>query len=123
MFALTTLELSAHKKLEEKEKEIFSHPAWHGSLSGIECEDVLRGKIPGTYLLRAGEKNFQYYLSFVVENCFSFKHQPFLITGGDSNLGWGYRNGVTRWCHDLENLISSAMHCEIESCFPLLRSS
>ena len=121
MSVLINAHLNAQKRLEEKEKDILSHPAWHGSLSGIECENVLRGKIPGTYLLRVGEKSFQYYLSFVIENPFSFKHQPFLIIGEESNFSWGYRNGVTRWCSSLDDLISFAMHCKIEDCFPLLK--
>ncbi len=46
---------SKHQGLELGEKEIFSHNAWHGDLSGMECEDLLRGHIPGSYLLKEND--------------------------------------------------------------------
>ena len=107
------------KEMEEREMEIFSHSAWHGDISGVECEDLLRGLTPGSYLLREGERKFQYYLSFVIGDSFSFKHQPFLIINSNSQMVWGYRNGAHRWVSSLESLIPMILHCSLDRCHPV----
>jgi hypothetical protein len=104
------------RQKEMKEMEILSHPAWHGDISGVECEDLLRGLIPGSYLLREGERKFQYYLSFVIGDSFSFKHQPFLIIDNNSQMVLGYRNGAHRWVSNLEDLIPMVLHCSLAKC-------
>lgn len=107
------------QEMEEKEKEIYSHLAWHEDLSGIECEDLLRGLRAGSYLLRRGERRFHYYLSFVMGDIYSFKHQPFLIITHDCKLVFGYRNGAHRWAFTLENFIPIVLHCASEECYPV----
>lgn len=109
------------KGMEEKEKEIFSHLAWYGNLSGMECEELLRGLAPGSYLLREGERKFQYYLSFVIGDSFTFKHQPFLITMDNFHPVWGYRNGCHHWASRIEKLIPLILHCTPEECYPVQR--
>ena len=109
------------KGMEDKEREIFIHPAWYGNLSGIECENFLRGLVPGSYLLREGERKFQYYLSFVIGDSFTFKHQPFLIVMDTLQPIWGYRNGSYHWASKLEKLIPLVLHCRPEECYPVQR--
>ncbi|MGH2611423.1 MAG: SH2 domain-containing protein [Rhabdochlamydiaceae bacterium] len=111
------------KEIREREMEILLHLGWHGDISGIECEDLLRGLIPGSYLLREGEREFQYYLSFVLGDPFSFKHQPFLIVKDHSQIIWGYRNGAHRWISTLDSLIPMVMHCALDQCYPLQKKT
>lgn len=121
MFVLKNI-VKAQKEMEQKEIEIFSHPAWHDDLSGIECEDLLRGLVPGSYVLRAGERKFHYYLSFVVGDSFTFKHQPFLLTKSHDQTVWGYRNGSHHWASTLDTLISLIIHSPLDQCFPIPQS-
>jgi hypothetical protein len=121
MSTSVSIDTSIQEWMEERELEIFSHLSWHGDISGIECEDFLRGLPPGSYLLREGERRFQYYLSFVIGNSFTFKHQPFLITLDHSQIVWGYRNGIYNWASTLEELLPLAMHCHIRDCHPVVK--
>ena len=114
--------LNNQKDVEAREMEILSHSAWHGDLSGIECEDLLRGSVPGSYLLREGERKGQYYLSFVIGDSFSFKHQPFVITCDNSHTVWGYQNGAHRWASNLEELVPMVLHCELDKCYPVVQN-
>jgi hypothetical protein len=116
MTSLTKAYSDRQKEMKEREVEILSHPAWHGDISGVECEDLLRGLIPGSYLLREGERKFQYYLSFVIGDSFSFKHQPFLIIDNNSQMVLGYRNGAHRWVSSLKDLIPMVLHCSLDKC-------
>jgi hypothetical protein len=110
-------------EMEIEQLEILSHTAWHGDLSGMECEDILRGLLPGSFLLRAGERKFQYYLSYVVENSFTFKHQPFSIAINDHQTGWGYRNGSHHWAATLDLLIPVILHRPFEECIPIAQKN
>jgi hypothetical protein len=107
-------------QLREKELEIFSYSAWHGLLMGLESEDLLRGKETFSYLLRAGEGRFHYYLSYVLESPFIYKHQPFAIVLEDVKIGLGFRNGHTWWAEKIENLIPLIIHQPAEKCIPIL---
>lgn len=108
--------------LESMEKELFSHPVWYNHLTGTDCEDLLRGKPSFSYLFRSGEERFHYYLSFVLEAPFLFKHQPFTIAMEESQPGWGYRNGHGRWAPTLEGLIFSIIHQPLKLCLPIIKS-
>ena len=119
MSLVTTVSFKDQEEMKMKEKEIFSNPAWHGDLSGIECEDTLRGLPLGSYLLRKGERPYQYYLSFVLGNPFTFKHQPFQVVSENSQTIWGYRNGAHHFVSQLDDLISTIMHCKPEDCYPV----
>lgn len=119
LFAVDTYK--SHEFIE-KEKEIFDHPAWHDLLIGIDCEDILRGKERFSYLLRSGEARFHYYLSYVVEPPFTYRHQPFSIATKDSKQGWGYRNGHCWWTAKLEDLIPLILHQPVSLCTPITRT-
>lgn len=109
-----------HLWLKEKEDEITSHPAWHGCLNGMDCEALLRGMPSGTYLLRQGEDQYHYYLSYVIGEYF-YKHQPFIIKF--STRGWFYQNGCSGFRDRLIELIPMAMHCDESQCTPLIKNS
>jgi hypothetical protein len=103
----------------EKEQEVMSHAAWHGNLTGISCEDILRGKPASSFLLRQGEMRCHYYLSYVIEAPFLYKHQPFIISLENAQGGWGYRNGCNWWTLKLEELIAMIIHQPRENCSPI----
>lgn len=93
-------------------KEIENHSAWHGHISGLVAEKLLRGKnTPYLYLLRSGEYEGDYYVTYVLPDL-SIKHQPFVITS--TREGWHCQNGgnfgslTTASFDDILHLI---MHC------------
>jgi len=97
---------------------IVSHPAWHGKINGMLCETLLRDMPVNTYLIRQGEEEFHFYLSFVHgENNF-FKHQPFMID--NDSRKWFYRNCQQHWAPVVEGLVPLIMHCAADQCLPLL---
>jgi hypothetical protein len=111
-----------------KLKEMYSHPAWHGSLNGMDCEDVLRGNSPGTYILRqegSAADNTHYYISWVVDKEKGYYgHRPFCFhtdpfTG---KIGWLHRNGHVDHLEDLGELIPIMMH-QKDGYFPLKKHS
>ncbi len=110
--------LKEHLWVQKKQKEIETHVAWHGKISGMYCEALLREHSAFTYLLRTGEEEGHFYLSFV-QSPLSFKHQPFVIRF--SVKGWFYQNGYTGITPDLDELISLIMHCSSEQCRPLVK--
>jgi hypothetical protein len=111
------------EEIDSLEQEVFAHPAWHGSLLGVESEDLLRGKPAFSYILRPGEARFHYYLSFVVEAPFIYKHQPFMVAFQDLVGGWGHRNGYLHWASKLEDLIPLIIHQPKDSCLPIVNAS
>lgn len=106
--------------IAEKENEITSHPAWYDRLNGMDCEALLRGMPTGTFLLRQGEDQYHYYLSYVIGE-YSYKHQPFIIKF--SSRGWFYQNGNTDFRDRLVELIPAAMHCNEGQCIPLIKNA
>ena len=102
-----------------KEMELTGHPAWHGSLTGVSSEALLKGLAPYTYLLRTGEEKGHFYISFVKEDL-SIKHQPFVLRF--SLNGWHYQNTVGAYRPtNVADLIPLMMHCEIAVMKPLSR--
>lgn len=101
---------------QEKERELENHSAWHGKITGMFCEGVLRDRAPCSYILRAGESQHHYYLSFVKEDG-TFHHQPFVVEW--KSEGWFYRNGNPHYSSTLEGIIPKIMHCEASKCIPL----
>lgn len=103
--------------LLDKKEEILKHPAWHGSTSTQEAESLLLERLPFTYLLRHGERNYHYYLSFIREQII---HQLCVLEF--SLQGWVYRNGITSPPQlRLVDLIPLAMHCRPDQCIPLIK--
>ena len=76
-------------KGELVEEEIHQHSAWYGKLPGLFAQDLLRGHPAGTYLLRDGEIEHQYYVSFV-DMKGVVQHTPFQI---HPETGWMMPNG------------------------------
>lgn len=93
-------------------EEIETHQAWHGHMSGLVAEKLLRGKnTPYLYLLRSGEHEGDYYVTYLLPDL-TVKHQPFIITS--TSEGWHCQNGgnfgslTTASFDDILHLI---MHC------------
>lgn len=109
---------SSFLRKSEKHQEIESHLAWHGVLSGMKCEELLRGKPNGSYVFRHGEDPNSYYISWVedTEQC-SFRHQPFSISVENNEQKWKYRNGYDKLSERLDDLIPIMMHRSKEGCF------
>jgi len=103
---------------QQKEAEIQSHLAWHGSITGMFCEGILRDKPLFTYVIRQGEKPHHYYLSFVREHN-TFHHQPFVVEL--NSQGWFYMNWNPHHSTTLEGLIPKIMHHEASQCIPLTK--
>jgi hypothetical protein len=105
--------------IQEKLDEITSHSAWHGELTGVDSELLLRMNCSFTYLLRQGEKADHFYLSFIRGG--EFCHLPFTIDY--SSHQWYYLNTHPHFVDDLEVFIPEIMHKEAGECFPLLKTA
>jgi hypothetical protein len=103
--------------------EIQRHPAWIGLVSGLHADKMLRWiKTPYQYVLRQGETDYAYYVSYVQPDG-TIKHQPFVLTTAPE--GWYYENGGnggpfldTTTIDDVLHLI---MHCDKDECIPLIK--
>lgn len=100
---------------QEKIEELMAHPAWHGEVSGIEAEALLRNHPSYTYLLRQGEKHDQFYLSYSKGT--DLLHLPFTIDYPSQQ--WLYRNSFPHFVDDLKVFIPEIMHREEAECHPL----
>lgn len=93
-------------------QEIETHTAWHGHISGLEAEKLLRGrKTPYLFILRSGEYEGDYYVTFITSDM-SIKHQPFVIS--TTIEAWYFQNGgsggpFTTTCFD--DVLHLIMHC------------
>lgn len=104
------------------EQDLRSNPAWQGYLSGLKAEKMLRGlKTPYLYVLREGEHEGDYYVTYILPNHQIF-HQPFTVTQTDT--GWYYENGASGAITTdtrLDDILPLIMHCEKGQCCPLER--
>jgi hypothetical protein len=104
--------------IQRNQEQITAHPAWR-PISEHESEKLLQDKSPFTYLLRFGEKEHSYFISFTKEDG-SIKHQFFVLEL--DRKGWYYRNGSTLNCPaevvstDINELIPLMMHCDLSFC-------
>lgn len=93
-------------------QEIETHTAWHGHISGLDAEKLLRGKsTPFLFILRSGEHKGDYYVTFTTSDL-TIKHQPFVIS--ITNEGWHFQNAgncgpLTTACFD--DVLHLIMHC------------
>jgi hypothetical protein len=118
---INTITNAAMEWVQKNQEQIQIHPAWHSGISEKESEKLLIGKSLFTYLLRSGEKEHSYFISFVKEDA-SIKHQFFALEFDQK--GWLYRNGGVLSpqeiiSKDLHELISMMMHCDSFACTPL----
>ncbi len=105
-------------------RDILSHPAWYGLISGLEADKMLRGRNrPYLYILRAGELNegnqTDYYVSFILPDL-TIRHQPFVITVTPN--GWYYENagaGGPYTTESIKDVLHLMMHCNKSDCMPL----
>lgn len=102
------------------ERDIRSNSAWLGSISGLKAEKLLRNhKTPFLYVLREGEHQGDYYVTYVTAGLTIF-HQPFVISSTET--GWYFENGgggplsIESRLDDVLHLI---MHCNKGECQPL----
>jgi hypothetical protein len=100
------------------QEQIHAHFAWHGDVDAKQAESVLEGKDSFTYLLRTGEEENAYFITFVKEDL-SIKHQRFTLEY--DRKGWYYKNGGPPGISEivsetLERLIPQMMHCESGVC-------
>ncbi|MGH2612354.1 MAG: SH2 domain-containing protein [Rhabdochlamydiaceae bacterium] len=102
--------------IQKNQKQINTHPAWHGNISEKDSEILLNNEGSFIYLLRSGEKRHSYFISFVKKDG-SIQHQSFTLELDQK--GWQYRNGSTINYNDLNKLIPLMMHCDPASCNPL----
>jgi hypothetical protein len=109
---MSTLLKEETNYLSSIEQEIANHPAWHGSVSGLAAEKVLRGrKTPYLYLLRAGENEMAYYVTFLLPDL-TIQHRPFVITVTPE--GWHYENtasGGPFTTASIDDVLHLIMHC------------
>ncbi|MGD0664244.1 MAG: SH2 domain-containing protein [Rhabdochlamydiaceae bacterium] len=107
--------------VQNKIDEITSHVAWYDDITGTEAELLLRNKADLTYLLRPGEKEGHYYLTYVKGAAY-FTHIPLRV---DNSLKeWFYMNAVNRMAPTLREFIPSVMHAEeaeVTALVPLTR--
>lgn len=107
-------------------RDIQSHSAWFGNISGLKAEKMLRGlNNPYLYILRKGENETvsetDYYVSFILPDL-SIKHQPFVITIAPE--GWYYENGGPSPAYleaSIDDVLHLMMHCEENQPKPFIR--
>lgn len=100
--------------------EIVLHPAWKGMISGLQAETLLKGQKPFVYLLRAGECESNFYVSFVGADD-SLRHQPFEIV--TTPEGWYCINGAIGGpyvCTLFSEVVHNVMHCDQAECSRLI---
>jgi len=101
------------------EESIVTHPAWHGEISELDSERYLEKSGPFQYLLRAGEGDSHFYVSYVDQEL-DIKHQSFKIRYTEE--GWFCVQGILYGpfqAEGIEPLIHQLMHCREEECASL----
>ncbi len=111
--------IEIHNWIQTNQNQIQKHPAWHGNVKAEQAEALLKGGKPLTYLLRNGDKEQSFFITFIKEDG-SIKHQHFSL---EFDLkGWYYKNGQVQGepteiiAEDLNKLIPAMMHCETSRC-------
>jgi hypothetical protein len=82
----------------------------------VKAEALLNGRDTFSYVLRRGEEENEYYISFVNGDG-GVKHQRFILEY--DRKGWWYKNGTEHEPTEaVDELIPCMMHCSIENCKP-----
>lgn len=116
--SILNVEVSSPEFMQEKVHEMMSHIAWYGDLTGTEAEIILRDKSDMTYLLRQGEREDHFYLTYVKNGC-AFTHIPFTVNRTLNQ--WFYRQGIPRFAPNLKAFIPEIMHADEVDCIPLVQ--
>lgn len=115
------LQIDQQLYLSPIEKEIRLHSAWLGYISGLKAEKMLSEqdyKVPYTYLLRQGEGERDFYVTFIRPDL-TIQHQPFIVK--ITPEGWYCLNGVGNgpFIHtSIDTVIHFVMHCKQNECIP-----
>ncbi len=112
-----TKEFSSADFMQKKVDEIKSHQAWYAGLTGTDAEIIIRGQSDMTYLLRQGEREDHFYLTYVKNEC-EFTHIPFTVNPVIKQ--WFYRNFAARFASTLDAFIPEIMHVDAADCKPLV---
>lgn len=121
-FQFENVNLDVYHWIQKNEEQVKTHVAWHGDISELVSEELLKNQPYFTYLLRQGEVEHSYFISFVKEDG-SIKHQKFIL---EFDLkGWYYKNGITIGPEEvtkenIDDLIPIMMHRNICECVPFL---
>jgi len=110
-------ECSSINFMQDKIDEIKNHHAWHADSTGTDAEIIIRGQPDMTYLLRQGEREDHFYLTYVKNEC-EFTHIPFTVNPVIRQ--WFYRNCFPRFAPTLDAFIPEIMHADAEDCKPLV---
>lgn len=97
--------------------DIQLHPAWIGRVSGLSAEKLLRNRdIPYLYVLRKGEMEMDYYVTFIDADL-NICHRPFVLT--QTVEGWHYENGGFAgpfMDETIDVVLYKIMHCQEGEC-------
>ncbi len=102
--------------LIQAQVEIQQRPEWHGILSEVDAEKLLKQQPPNTYLLRGTHQQDKFYLSFV-QSDLKIEHRYFMMD--DRKKEWFYKNGDPHHITSIQLLIPGIMHCQPYECIPL----
>jgi hypothetical protein len=102
------------------EQDIQLHAAYLGRVSGLKAEKMVRKATkPYQYVLRAGETELDYYVTFSLPDG-TVKHQPFVVTLASE--GWSYENycvGGPFKHASIDDVLHLIMHCHKSECSAL----
>ncbi len=110
----------AYQWILKNQQQISAHTAWYGNITEKESVKLLGDASPYTFILRGGDKEHSYFISFMKKDG-SIKHQNFTLEL--DRKGWFYKNGITDGlleavARDIVDLIPLMMHCESSVCTP-----
>lgn len=95
-----------------------NHPAWVGRIPGLQADKLVRGAKPYNYILREGEFETQYYVTFVHADGV-VRHTPFIIYYDQGQ--WYFEQGGVGGGYEEETIgdvIHLIMHCNKEEAAP-----
>lgn len=107
------------QSINDVASEIHSNPAWVGTVSGLQAEAIIKGQNRFVYLLRAGEIDSNFYITFI-DSDYTIRHQPFKIITTSS--GWFCINGQAGGPFlnvPFVEVVHLIMHCQKNECTPL----
>ncbi len=102
--------------IQRSQEEIKNHVAWRSEVTEISAETLLKGEPVFTYILRPGDREEIFFISFMHPDN-TIHHQRFAIER--NSQGWYFQNCVKNGCEEnIEALIPMMMHCTRNMCIP-----